>query len=213
MKRNADTPLLRLPTEIRNRIWNFACGGQLVKLPSKWRTSEKGGAVRYDGDRSLLATGDLNTICNQRPGPTRVLSAFHLPEVCRQIYSETALISYGENVFDLTFIDLHSGSSMSRLMSAQRRAITTLKPDPRYLCSLPQDAGVWSHFKPIRKFLPNVRLLIVTPLAMKAVQLYHIQYTDRTGMAGSWTQEEWRTWLQQELGRWVDESVKMVFEH
>jgi len=77
--RNAVTsPLLRLPGELRNVIWVYAS-----YVP----------AVEIGGKYSLPCRGrTLDQALQQREDSMR--SAFYLPQVCRQIYVETASMAY-----------------------------------------------------------------------------------------------------------------------
>lgn len=78
---STDSPLLRLPSEIRNEIFTYA------------------------------ATNTTGTVCVEANGSTvdgftfRLVeqsdAAFQLPQVCRQLYAETATKCYAEN--DFTF--------------------------------------------------------------------------------------------------------------
>ncbi|KAF9699607.1 hypothetical protein EKO04_002190 [Ascochyta lentis] len=66
---NQDVPLLRLPTEIRNRIWEYALGGKTfmaIRFDNPWRYKFIPSASEPSNGAALLRT-------------------------CRQIYSETAL--------------------------------------------------------------------------------------------------------------------------
>lgn len=66
-------------------------------------------------------------------------SAFHLPEVCRQIYAETATLGYKLSTFYFSDID---DTWVTSLLPAQRDAITNLQLDlwkiDSYLDSLPE---------------------------------------------------------------------------
>ncbi|KAJ4315539.1 beta transducin [Neodidymelliopsis sp. IMI 364377] len=77
VKHNAESPLLRLPPEIRNRVWSLAMGGQLVKLPLESSQTVKPMQVLWF--ENLLSV-------DKSVAPIRPASALHLPEVCRQIY-------------------------------------------------------------------------------------------------------------------------------
>ncbi|KAJ8110973.1 hypothetical protein OPT61_g6315 [Boeremia exigua] len=86
----AASQLLRLPSEIRNLIWQYALSNELVRFRSG---HQKGGAVRYSySGVSHRARNLCDTI--EELQPEKISSAFHLPEVCRQIYTETALLAY-----------------------------------------------------------------------------------------------------------------------
>ncbi|KAI8940193.1 hypothetical protein NX059_003899 [Plenodomus lindquistii] len=79
-KENASSPLLRLPPEIRNRIWEFALG--VSAFPA-----------RMQGDTIVIS---------QSYWTTGKKTVFPLLYVCRQIYGEAALIPYHANIFDFT---------------------------------------------------------------------------------------------------------------
>jgi hypothetical protein len=95
-QRNAiESPLLRLPSEIQSIIWTFAVGVGLVYIRyrclnerrrSKFPLRATGYGVAFDGRRISVTNN-------------KQLSAFHLPEVCRQIYAETATLAYSTNTF------------------------------------------------------------------------------------------------------------------
>jgi hypothetical protein len=111
-QRNAiESPLLRLPPEVRNVIWTFAVGVDLVfiRQKSKRPLRAKGYGVAFDGQI-------------RRFEDDRQLAAFHLPEVCRQIYAETATLAYSTNTF------LPCGAEWIRALSlTQRRAISRVE--------------------------------------------------------------------------------------
>ncbi|KAJ4341963.1 beta transducin [Ascochyta clinopodiicola] len=156
-KRNAfESPLLRLPAEIRNQIWSLAMGGQLVVLPDDQYV--KGCAMKL-GPGSYRHTG------------TKLLAAFHLPEVSRQVYSETALTSYQQNIFMLDYRNLSTRNSVTRLMAAQRRAITKVEIGYDVLTHY---LSVYEcHFvKLITDLLPNLEVIFVTTEALSHIQGY-----------------------------------------
>lgn len=95
-KNATDSPLLRLPAEIRNTIFRYAVGGNKIRIEravvyrtsKKWRENSNSlwhGRADHLHDRRFKAQG----------------TAFHLPEVCRQIYAETATLGYATNIFIL----------------------------------------------------------------------------------------------------------------
>lgn len=134
-------------------------------LPKTWGTAERGGAVQSPRDNILT---NASTPQGHQRTPSRAVSAFHLPEVCRQVYAETALTSYRENSFVCDTIYIKRKHSMSRLMIAQRRAITTLEMDPEaFLVMLLR----YERLTPVylRDVLPNVRSLTVSLSALRGV--------------------------------------------
>lgn len=80
---NAGSPLLRLPPEIRNMIFGHA---------TRWRYDVE---LYYNGFGELSMSG-YSTYCSR--AMLRFLG-LRLPQVCRQIYSETATVLYRENNF------------------------------------------------------------------------------------------------------------------
>ncbi|KAF2830992.1 hypothetical protein CC86DRAFT_272702, partial [Ophiobolus disseminans] len=74
---NQASPLLRLPSEIRNKIWHLVLGGKLIR------------DTRYGiRDHSVLM---LRPCEREKP--------FELLRTCRQIYAETALLPFSANTF------------------------------------------------------------------------------------------------------------------
>jgi hypothetical protein len=80
---NANSPLLRLPPEIRNMIFEYAM------------TMRYNLELYYNRFSELSASGFSNYAHKRQ---RRFLSV-RLPEVCRQIYSETATLFYRMNTF------------------------------------------------------------------------------------------------------------------
>jgi hypothetical protein len=83
-RNNQKSPLLRLPPEIRNRIWKYAVGGNTIK-------SVDIGLWRGDYRLKLPTSEQLPT---SEPG-----HVFALLRTCRQIYAETAVLPYTDNTF------------------------------------------------------------------------------------------------------------------
>jgi hypothetical protein len=88
-----------------------------------------------------VAVEDDGSIVSQHPEfsdlqccPSRRLAAFHLPEVCRQIYIETALLSYSSNIFLVDSDSLLCKSWASKeILLAQRDAIARVELGPDIL--------------------------------------------------------------------------------
>ncbi|KAJ4382930.1 beta transducin [Didymella sp. IMI 355093] len=163
-KRNATaSPLLRLPPEIRNKIWSFAIGGQLVVLPDE--ENSKGFAIRIKLKEDSTGYIPL-TFCGQEAHfeITKLRAAFHLPEVCRQVYSETVLTSYRENVFLCDSVYPATKTSFGRLKAAQRKAITAVEFNPWVLYS---HVALISTIQPVTSTLPNMKVISVSSVALK----------------------------------------------
>ncbi|KAF3001952.1 hypothetical protein E8E13_007211 [Curvularia kusanoi] len=154
---NAESPLLRLPREIRDLIWKFACGGHYM---TTWSHSQPHGAPKIR-KLTLHADREKGLLARFRPSEN-VSSAFSLPRVCRQVYSETALTAYRECVFvldkpsDLRTIE-------ETFLKVQRNAIVALDLHHMIVdvAILPPPLIVWVKTS-VRRVLPNLRRLHVT---------------------------------------------------
>ncbi|KAF2874970.1 hypothetical protein BDV95DRAFT_603747 [Massariosphaeria phaeospora] len=90
---SANSPLLRLPAHIKIKIYLLAMGGSMIRV--KVATSK-------DYSQSWRKRSDSTwhgRATHLKSRKTSAGTAFHLPETCRQIYRETALLGYSENKF------------------------------------------------------------------------------------------------------------------
>ncbi|KAF1360416.1 hypothetical protein EJ07DRAFT_177115 [Lizonia empirigonia] len=78
IKQNSLTPLLQLPPEVRNQIWEYALGGNVFEITSSRKVQTR----------------------RRTKESVQPKHAFPLLGVCRQIYAETALLPYKANAFD-----------------------------------------------------------------------------------------------------------------
>lgn len=109
------------------------CSSPLFFLPD--RDNPRGCAASLElktssriWDFSKPRCSDLTYTVNKLP------VAFHLSEVCRQVYAETALVPYLHNTFYvLALYLLLRGTVVQRLMVAQRQAIASVQIDPAFL--------------------------------------------------------------------------------
>ncbi|KAF2437384.1 hypothetical protein P171DRAFT_492132 [Karstenula rhodostoma CBS 690.94] len=116
VKRNAiESPLLRLPAEIRNRIFQYALGGYTINV-----RRFKGLCIlvncdcrRYVG---LKASRDSYDCDGSRTRSTSM--PFRLREVCRQAYSETATLGFQLSKFTFDHsLWTHIGALMQSWLS------------------------------------------------------------------------------------------------
>jgi hypothetical protein len=159
-KRNqTESPLLRLPGELRNTIYHYAVErGHIVEV---WDCSSKGART------NILVYISVPT----RKGKIFITMAklFTLPLVCRQMNAETKNLHYRWNTFH--FSNLRAFTHFIRRLSEDRReAIVTMSlgtlahplPDYRSLAM-----GVlsypWIPSCSIRDFLPNLNRIYVVP--------------------------------------------------
>ncbi|KZM26843.1 uncharacterized protein EKO05_0010786 [Ascochyta rabiei] len=98
LQNQIDSPFLRLPGEVRNRIYGLVLGGRQIQVlyPRLYSAERDGG--QNDGFASL------------EPGTVRKL--LHMTEACRQIHAETDLLVFQTNDFRIasnhsfeTFLD------------------------------------------------------------------------------------------------------------
>lgn len=141
--------LLRLPGELRNKIYGHVLGGHVIKF------------FFHDGSRRVYTykeTGELSTVYEEREDVSPILQ---LGLVCRQIRSETILLPYKTNTF--YFTSLQALQHLCQNITPARGACITeialsvdivrdvIKGDKiRYL-----------RRRHIRKFLPNLQRLIL----------------------------------------------------
>jgi hypothetical protein len=206
-KRNATaSPLLRLPPEIRNKIWGFAMGGQLVVLPDE--DDSKGCAMRIKVKDDC--TGDIPLTFRTHLEATKLRAAFHLPEVCRQVYSETVLTSYRENVFLCGSVYPTIKMSFGRLKAAQRKAITAVEFNPLVLyCHVKPNPET----KPVTSALPNIKFISVSSVALRDVQrLCKLIHGDDTEVAGLRGKAMWQMWLRKKLAGIYGDGMRVHFE-
>jgi hypothetical protein len=84
VKNNQNSPLLRLPPELRGRIWELVFGVSVLR--TVYRTYD-----RRSKNHRLM------------PPVTKRKNALALLRACRQIYAETALLPYKSSIFSTTF--------------------------------------------------------------------------------------------------------------
>ncbi|KAF1959167.1 hypothetical protein CC80DRAFT_545544 [Byssothecium circinans] len=122
------SPLLRLPAELRTRIFQYA-----MSVPNM----------------IILPIGQRHTY-----GPVDdKLPALHLPGVCRQIYSETATMAYGENCFSFWTSGVLL-AWLSKRTPAQQEAVYTLQVGGWLRFTQAKKAGLEDE---VKKICPKLR--------------------------------------------------------
>ncbi|KAG9201555.1 hypothetical protein G6514_005562 [Epicoccum nigrum] len=240
VQRNANSPLLSLPPEIRNRIWSLACGGRVVAILNqrngKGEALVKAGAIRgtFDSTITLQQYEFIESV--DYHWPQLLPLAFRLPEVCRQIYSEAALTSYKENVFRL--YNFRCMSKLLELNEAQRNAITALEASPSFfLAELVEsyDDNMYLEFEKdielfrklmVKEFttdtvsggLPNFRRFVVANLTIRHTRRcyeggWEWEEEDeevRRGVIES--EEQLKAWVLDHFASLTVKGVEIVFE-
>ncbi|PVH96551.1 hypothetical protein DM02DRAFT_477271, partial [Periconia macrospinosa] len=97
---NENSPLLRLPRELRDRIWSEALGGQTFNVKGVGHRSP----ASFDGGSNAIS----------------------LLRTCRQIYSETALIPYKTSVFHGGYYLRKLCHALRKIKPALRQHINTI---------------------------------------------------------------------------------------
>lgn len=138
-------------------------GGQLVALPVFLR--RKGFAVQVDLKTNSSDFDPYAFDMHPSHFDIKLLPAsFHLPEVCRQIYSEAALTAYHQNVF------LFNGPLEERyglfdcLMEVQREAIQSVEIGATHLFWTIRS---YEFAEPMTDILPNLEHILVSARALE----------------------------------------------
>lgn len=205
------SPLLRLPPEIRNKIFEYACTGANIEM-----TGPVKGPVRYTcGEERMkyppkhLELGEIPIQTDAAPETCAV----QLPAVSRQIYHETSELLYKGNTFSIDYsiiasrkYSLDEGISAPQthpihsLPLARRKAITTIRLSDELVMGL--NSRLWQ--KILLRRLPGVRTV-----KMDAVQL---EVQNRwTGVFGHSIQGICDA-LSEYLQPLADKGIKVVFE-
>src|SRR5690242_12349472 len=178
-------------------------GGRFVVLNSN---HSKGFAVRFvtgpDDVAAALPRGSQPFI--------KVTAAFHLPEVCRQIYAETVLTAYRQNTFVFGVRHTFPNDTFKRLMIAQRRAITKIQIECDYLFWHMVDANVHlKYHKRVTDRLPNISTIVVTEAVLRGIKLI---FSDRPGTGNFRNEGMWHAWISQKFEKIYGNGIKVAFE-
>ena len=175
-------------------------GGQLVTLPDI--SFRKGFAIQVD-----LKSG-LNII--PEPYPFELFpecfhikhlpASFHLPEVCRQIYSEAALTAYQQNFFLFDSPLERSHHTFDCLMAVQRRAIKSVQIGALRLYATMRGLRV----VPMTNKLPNLKHILVSAPVL--------EYLKHAKKMHTGTYKDWQIAVSRRLREVEGDDVKVEFE-
>ncbi|KAK5128737.1 hypothetical protein LTR85_000070 [Meristemomyces frigidus] len=125
-----NSPLLRLPPEVRNRIWRYVLCGNTVRVTVRNDQLERAvcGLHSTPEEEALhckQTNKDYHTSYTQRHRSCLQLLHFSILRACRQAHQEAALLPYQESIFTFS-----SPEVLSRFLGAlnpeQSRAITSI---------------------------------------------------------------------------------------
>ncbi|KAK5138521.1 hypothetical protein LTR08_000108 [Meristemomyces frigidus] len=201
-KNATESPLLRCPPEVRNRIWYFALCGQTIHVTGKTR---QGRPVIYhracqaavkDEDAFAGTQGEemkdyavRHAVCLQEDLPVKnstiPVAVFR---ACRQIHQEAALLPYKHNTFAFQYL-WDAVPFLQSLFSAQARAIEKLHLVPK---GMYYDYSTKTCAKLLRGKLKGLKELTVEIEVMDTVRT-----ADAFGMWGEKDRESMRKSLLQ----------------
>jgi hypothetical protein len=142
----------------------------------------------------------------------RLPAAFHLPEVSRQIYSETATLAYHTNTFAVDHMMMYKGSEWTKcLLSVQKAGVTAIAPT---------GDAVHYYFRPalnrtqiFTDIFPNLRRVEISKSSVEVVRMYECEDDEteddslKKRLRGQW-QEEIATKIREADG----DKIDIIFE-
>ena len=164
-RNSTESPLLRLPGELRNRILGYVVGGHIVVLFDSPRS-------RPAGAPSGLPLQFRFTACSQTNfhdsyGMKRVSQSLTVTLVCRQLYFESAPLLFEINSFNFRSVQAFELFAET-LTSRQRSAIKTISISYNYVSTtrLFSTSGELPQIHP-RLLLPGLSKVYLAPDAIE----------------------------------------------
>ena len=135
--------MLRLPAEIRNRIWREAFGFTHIEIFEADRefARQLGRRLKTESHsakwrRNKYSRGVYNNVTTRRERDESFYSIAPLL-VCRQIYAEAHLMPYALNVFSFHDADALNRSFLNRIGDVNRRTLRALVVQPGFKIARP----------------------------------------------------------------------------
>ncbi|KAF1944057.1 hypothetical protein EJ02DRAFT_432624 [Clathrospora elynae] len=148
-KSNQNSPLLRLPPEIRNQVWELVLGGEVF--------------------RAVFTPSNLHTKYKLTSSPAEPTKEMALLRTCRQIYAEAAMMPLILNKFSFECV-FEAKYVLSKLKTHQRKHIAHLQ----FELSRPSRVSVlarsdFHRFRfPLPGYLPGLKELRVCIFSVSA---------------------------------------------
>ncbi|KAF2123198.1 hypothetical protein BDV96DRAFT_639740 [Lophiotrema nucula] len=171
------SPLLRLPGEIRNKIWKYVTGGHVILVknigrPSMPWNAEPPTMLRFRLDSQFPKSDALYVPPGTEPPKLkpaeRVSTLFTIGRVCRQIRAETRLIQYKGNIFHFDTIVSFS-AFMKSLSLEKRNLITSVAIDPTFVFDMHLSLGFTPPAAEFRVLLPKLISIYINPSLLDMV--------------------------------------------
>jgi hypothetical protein len=185
---------LRLPGEVRNKIWEYTLGGHTIefceyKIP---RITKRG---------------------SNRLPRKRVVSVFDVPQICRQIYYETANMAFSLNKLVFTNENI-SPFAMKRwaakvhLKAGQLNAVHTVQ----LRCNSPNSYyyfDVWKDNGTITSLFPSLRRIVINRLPPRSIHNFNPDTVDDWDLLPPWG---WEARINEKIDKMRGDSIEIIFE-
>jgi hypothetical protein len=152
--------------------------------------------IKGPGHKTIKLQQGFAIVHPDRP-ECRAPCAFHLPEVCRQVYSETTMLAYKHNIFilDKLWYQYWIDPWTNQLLPVQRRAITAVVPTTSFFLSYLLGNRL------LRDILPNLKCVeFTTGIFWSAVY-----YMDRYRVAS----KAYRFYSSEAMQEWIIETIQI----
>ena len=184
MRNHRESHFLRLPGEVRNRIYNYALGRKhILILPPRLYSADRNGTSDH-----------LPTVVE----PNTIRKLLHLTETCRQIHAETNLLVFEMNDFRIPFkysFDYFVKSVSQRQMEAIRTLVW-----PRRCEQMADDL--------LSRFTGLQRFVVVT--AGRRGEDFYIPTDNATVKVHSWYSEK-RLIAKERLDAWRAKGIEIEY--